>query len=383
MKNPFRHIHAFFSRHVFLAALLPNLLSYLTYFLLSHKAKRKGISRQALIFLRLFDIVSPFIKKNIKAIVTLARLNGIDGFERWLRGNVVSSKEVFDDITFFKTTPKGGATTELTILYLHGGAFVADILPYYGWMLASLSEQLGCTVVMPVYPLAPEYDWTDTKEAIHKSYNEIEKRAGAKNIVIMGDSAGGQMSLALARDLAEAKRPSPRCLVLFSPFLDLACQDPDQEILVQDDPLLSIPFLREGSKLWLRKTPLTDPQVNLISGKKLENLPPTLVFTGTRDVLNSDARRLKAQNPDVLVAQYHGMPHIWVVFRCLPEAHQALKEAVYFIRHPDAAKTEKAHHSILENSVGKSWVISLEDANPVKNPNRLPGNKSADGVKIK
>ena len=97
-------------------------------------------------------------------------------------------------------TPKGGAKPGAPhILNLHGGGYVMDIAAVHWDSVAKLCEDLGASATVPIYPLAPEVTAAQTIPAMRALYGELAERYGADTITVMGDSAGGGMSLALAQ----------------------------------------------------------------------------------------------------------------------------------------------------------------------------------------
>ena len=105
----------------------------------------------------------------------------------------------FPVITF---APKGGSKAGAPhLLYLHGGGYVMDIAAVHFDTVAKLCEMLGASASIPLYPLAPEVTVDVTLPAMRKLYDELAVEHGADKLCIMGDSAGGGMTLALAQDL--------------------------------------------------------------------------------------------------------------------------------------------------------------------------------------
>ncbi|QCE35127.1 alpha/beta hydrolase [Acetobacteraceae bacterium] len=334
-------------------------------------AIKAGVSTQAWIWLKLVDFFSPIVKRNIWTVVRGSKHLQGGGFWHWHRPKVNFHQVIFNNTKIFITTPKEGAETPIHILYLHGGDFVMDVMPYYGWMLSDLAEKMSCTVHMPFLPLAPKHTWRETMDLIIKGYEHLVEQHGAENVVVMGDSAGGWLSVTLAREIARLKLEKPRCLVLYSPFLDLSCTGEGQDQLAKVDPILDIPFLRKGGQMWIGDLNPKDPEINPIMAKDLDGLPPTIIFSGTRDILNSDARRLKEKEPWMVLEQYYGMPHIFVVGKYIPEAHQALKQTADFIRNPHRASTKEEMETLRENSRGESWRLKIAEADPTKNEYKM------------
>ncbi len=113
--------------------------------------------------------------------------------------------------------------------------------------------------------------------------------------------------------------------MLFAPWLDLTTTDPGIADRESHDPFLSGPGLREAARLYTDGLDQRDPRVSPLFGD-LSGLAPISVFTGTRDVLLTDSRRLRdrirATGADVDYEEYPGMFHGWIL-QNLPEARHA------------------------------------------------------------
>lgn len=230
----------------------------------------------------------------------------------------------------FRLKPVDADRTPLRLMYLHGGAYIHNVQMIQWNLAAWLIKRLGAEVIAPIYPLAPEYSWREGHAAVERIYTSLAEGVGASNIVIFGDSAGGGLALALAQQLRDAGVPLPAALALFSPWLDVSVSGSDQSLLEQRDPVLKLDFLRRAGRLWARDIPLDDPRVSPLFGNHA-GLPPTIMFSGSRDVLDSDAIRLAARNPAVNHRHYRNMIHVWPAAP-IPEGRQALDEAASFIR---------------------------------------------------
>ncbi|MFD5177589.1 alpha/beta hydrolase [Nocardia sp. NPDC058379] len=246
----------------------------------------------------------------------LAKLDFREGIEAGLRT--------------FRARRKGAPETPLRLLFLHGGAFIMDLQTIQWNIPIGLLERVDAEVVAPIYPLGPEADWAETTTAIQRHYLALAEAHGAENIIVFGDSAGASLTLLLAQALRDAGLPQPKALVLFSPALDLTGEDPGQKALARRDPMLSLGLFGEVRSRWLKGLPPRDPRVSALFASHAD-LPPTMVFSGDREILGSDALRLKAANPAIDHRHYPGMVHVWPNFP-IPEARQALDEAASFIR---------------------------------------------------
>ena len=94
---------------------------------------------------------------------------------------------------------------EKHILYLHGGGYVYEITNLHWEFLGKLIDALKCTITIPIYPLAPKHQYQEVFDMIVPIYQQIISEVKPEDIVIMGDSAGGGMSLSLAQLLKEKK----------------------------------------------------------------------------------------------------------------------------------------------------------------------------------
>lgn len=219
------------------------------------------------------------------------------------------------------------------VLYLHGGAFELDLLPQHWTIIGGLADRLDADLTIPLYPLAPENDYRGTDALLDRVYGELVERAGSDCVAIAGDSAGGALALSLCQRLRDHKAKMPAALALFSPWADLTVSDPAQTELAKKDKLLSISRLRAAGKAWSGPLAPNDARVNPLFAS-MAGLPPTLILTGTDDVLNSDAHRLmtsaRAVQANFTLSEYPRMFHVWPAVN-IPEGVKALDEAAAFI----------------------------------------------------
>ena len=238
--------------------------------------------------------------------------------------------------------PRGGARPGAPhLLYLHGGGYVMDVAMVHWEAVMRLCEDLGASATVPLYPLAPEHKATEVLSAMEALHGELAERHGAANLTMMGDSAGGGMSLALAQLLRDEGAPLPASLVLFSPWLDATVSGEGQAALEKRDRMLAMRGLEACARLYAGALPLEDPRISPLFGA-LEGLPPMAIFAGTSDILCSDARRLAARleadgMPEHIYREYDAMGHVWMLLP-IPEGRRALEQAASFIRqHHEAA----------------------------------------------
>ncbi|ONH26561.1 alpha/beta hydrolase fold domain-containing protein [Pseudofrankia asymbiotica] len=227
----------------------------------------------------------------------------------------------------------GGPVIGVTVLYLHGGGYVNEMLPWHWYLLARLAQAVPARFVIPMYPVAPRGLAADVVPAVTDLLAELvtEARAdeagaaGTARIVLMGDSAGGGLALAAAQVARDRGAPQPDRIVLISPWLDVTMTDPDQPALAAKDRILGISGLAEAGRCWAGALGPADPLASPLRGD-LTGLAPLTVLCGTHDVLLPDSRRLAARAAAAgLEIDYHeapGLPHGYPLFP-IPEARAA------------------------------------------------------------
>lgn len=240
----------------------------------------------------------------------------------------VAQREVAGHIVY-EAKPKG-AEPARRILYLHGGAFCFELTPFHWMLIAEMAERLGAHVSVPVYPLAPEHDF----HAIYGMAGAVWRDVldgGA--VTVMGDSAGGTMALVLSMMAAAEGWPRADSLVLISPAVDMTLSNPETEKIALIDPWLDIPGGREAFRLLAGDLDFADWRISPLYGD-LSALPPTLVFSGTRDLLYPDtvvfARKAHAAGVDVELVTGERMIHVWPLID-MPEARRARDRMVEWL----------------------------------------------------
>ena len=129
----------------------------------------------------------------------------------------IETKE-FMSRKIFIIKPKTEQLSKKVILYFHGGAYVAEATTLHWDFLEKLANDTKSTIVMPDYPLTPKYTYKDVFNMVEPLYKEIISKVDVKNLVMMGDSAGGGITLALAEKISQNNIQLPSKTILISPF---------------------------------------------------------------------------------------------------------------------------------------------------------------------
>ena len=238
----------------------------------------------------------------------------------------------FHDRKVFTLTPKT-APSRKHILYIHGGAYVQNFVRQHWTFLAMLVKHTHCTITAPDYPLAPKHTYVDAFAMMIPLYEEIIKTSGAKNTILMGDSAGGGFALALAQKAKVDGIQQPEKIILLSPWLDISLENPQIQAVDPLDPFLGVPGLRQAGGLYAGNTDLRNFMLSPIYGP-LQGLAEISLFVGSRDILVADARKLYSlameQGTAINYREYEDMLHVWMLLN-LPESKRAQKEIMELV----------------------------------------------------
>jgi acetyl esterase/lipase len=220
------------------------------------------------------------------------------------------------------------------ILFLHGGGYVYDLWEIYWVFFSKLIDVLGCTITIPIYPLAPKHGHEEVFNMIVPIYEQIISEVKFNDIVIMGDSAGGGMSLALAELLKEKNLQQPGNIILISPALDMSMSNPEIQEVEKLDPILAAPALSYITKWYGGEKGSKHYLVSPIYGN-FEGLGKISLFTGTNDILHPDAKKFKAiadeKGIEINYYEYPSMIHIWPLL-FFPESKKATGEIIGIIK---------------------------------------------------
>lgn len=184
--------------------------------------------------------------------------------------------------------------TETTIFYLHGGAYFLRPIKFHFMMLDDLAKATGFNIILPLYPLAPNHTFLEAYEKIQSVYEKTLAHLDIEKVILMGDSAGGGLALGLLQSLAKQHLPTPKKLLLISPFLDITLTNPEIPVIEPVDRMLGSRGLREIGSIWANGTDPKDERLSPIYGD-LSCIDSIMITTGTHDILNPDAVRLKNQ----------------------------------------------------------------------------------------
>lgn len=257
--------------------------------------------------------------------LTLYLFNGeiVSNVPDWFEDSYAVETEKIEIRKVFIIKKDKETDSDSIILYLHGGSYMAELKQEHWLFFEGLLQDTNATLVVPDYPLTPKYNYKDVFTMMEPCYEKILENEQDKTWIVMGDSAGGGLALALLEKMGEKGRKMPDALFLLSPWLDTSMENQKIDEVQSKDPMLSKPALKLAGEQYGRDikeedTYLVDPLYG-----PLQNLCPIVVFTGTADILNPDVaileQRCKEAGTQITVKEYENAIHDFILYSFVKE----------------------------------------------------------------
>ena len=225
------------------------------------------------------------------------------------------------------------------IFYCHGGGFYTGSLEYARTLTTKLALSSSMELLSFNYRLAPEFPAPAALEDVLTVWEHLMHLGyGAKQILVAGDSAGGNLALGLGLKLKEQGRMLPKGFVLFSPWTNLTLKGESITKKAELDPILNYKYLQEARVAYVPdgrndETVFEGPFVSPLFGD-YKHFPPVYIQVGSNEVLLNDSTDLKkhltSQKVDVKLDLYKGMWHVFQMTN-MKIANEAVDKAAQFM----------------------------------------------------
>jgi acetyl esterase/lipase len=221
----------------------------------------------------------------------------------------------------------GGSTA--TLLYLHGGGYFA-CSPCTHRPITGAYAQLGFSVFVPAYRLAPEHPYPAALDDATAAWSGLLARGyAAKTLALSGDSAGGGLALALLLVLRDKGLALPAAAALLSPWTDLSMSGTTIRSNAWRDAMFTLPGFFNCAGLYLDGTDPKTPYASPVFAD-LRGLPPMLIHVGAREMLRDDSTRIAASgHADIRI--FPVVPHVWQLAQFVPEARSSMRSLAAFL----------------------------------------------------
>ncbi|MCL4301315.1 MAG: alpha/beta hydrolase [Anaerolineae bacterium] len=229
------------------------------------------------------------------------------------------------------------ATKDKVILYFHGGGLVIGSVKAHRGIVAKFVKGSGIGALAFDYGLAPERPFPEgLNDSVTVYRYLLAEGVKPANIVLMGDSGGGNLCLATLLVLKEKGFPLPAAAVVLSPWTDLKNSGESFETNAKVDTLTWRDAQIVFSKYYAGDNDPGLPWISPLYGD-LKGLPPLLIYVGGDELMRDDSIRFAAKakdaGVDVTLRVGEGMFHCYPACAPLfPEATQAMDEICTFIR---------------------------------------------------
>ncbi len=221
-----------------------------------------------------------------------------------------------------------GSAGPVTMLYLHGGGYVYYSKAHQN-LIALVTLAAKSRTFALDYPLIPEHPYPAQLEAALAAYKWLlESGVAPENLVVAGDSAGGNLTVALLLSLRDAQLPLPALAICLAPWIDMANSGAS---MTRNEPYdWIVKRMPERWAGWFCKD--ADPADPLISPihADLRGLPPIYIQAGSAEILHdmicTFAERAQAQGAPVQLEVWPNMTHDFQAFGdIIPESKEALR----------------------------------------------------------
>lgn len=237
---------------------------------------------------------------------------------------------------------------EYILMNVHGGAYVhfgGDLSVLEGIGVATAS---GYKVVSVDYRMPPDHPFPAAVDDSVAVYEALLKDYAPENIVIFGASAGGGLTAATIVQARDKGLPLPAAAIMNTPWSDLSKTGDTYYTLAGVDPILPYydGFLAAAAELYAGEYGLMHPLVSPVYADFKPGFPPSLLISGTRDLLLSCTVRLHLALRDAGVSAdllvFEAMWHGFGVDTRMSESQQASREISQFLqRHLGRSRAQR------------------------------------------
>lgn len=226
------------------------------------------------------------------------------------------------------------------ILWLHGGAFILPAAPSaHVKTVARLAEKIGADAFLPDYRLAPANPFPGGLDDCERSYQALLDMGYSPGQIVMGgDSAGGNLCLALLHRLYRKGMPMPAGVVPVSPATEMTgMHTPPSRYLIADrDALLPGASLAVISEFYNAGHDASDPELSPMYMDCDPSMPPLFFTVSDNEILLDDsvqlAKRMIEAGMDVSCQVWPTLPHAFPLFSgAFEEARPAVDDIAWFM----------------------------------------------------
>jgi epsilon-lactone hydrolase len=246
--------------------------------------------------------------------------------------------QVIDGVKTFMVTPESIPAQNRTrlLIHVHGGCYVS-FPGESGTVEAILMAGLGGFKVISVdYRMPPDAPYPAALDDAMTVWRAAVKMAEPKNMAIFGTSAGGALTLSMVLRAKQENLPLPGAIASGTPMSDLTGRgDSFVTNAMLDNVLVAYgASCDKRAALYTSGHDLKDPLLSPVYGD-MHGFPPTILTTGTRDLLLSNTvrvhRKLREAGVEAVLQVFEGQSHAQYLRDVnAPETKDAIGEIAHF-----------------------------------------------------
>lgn len=259
-----------------------------------------------------------------------------------------------------KTITSGDQTVKLTIvrpkgvkeklpvfIFTHGGGWILGDYPTHKRMVRDLVVESGYAAVFVNYTPSPEAKYPQALHEIYAATKWVsehgdEINVDGKRLALVGNSVGGNMSIATGLMAKKNKGPAIKVQILLWPVAD-ANFDTESYRMYGEQRFLTTPLMK-----WMFDQYTTDPKQRKeiylaplqATLDELKGLPPTVIQVAENDILRDEAealgRKLDEAGVDVTTVRYNGVIHDFGLlngFATIPQTRSLFTYTAAVLKH--------------------------------------------------
>lgn len=307
--------------------------------------RARAVQRGARVLLKPLMSWMPLSDRTIRALRAIDRVSARGPRSRY----VEPVRFELGGVKVESMTHRHGPTSDMTVLYFHGGGFFACGIETHRRVCERLALYTGATVISVEYVQLPDGNVADSVQDAITAYEALlEISAEPEKIVVAGDSAGGYLTFKVAELAARRGLAPPAALLTFSPLLSLDPERDDKSIVKVTEfrdaylPRHRIATIRER---WLPEGATIEGYASPLLASAYISSPAFFVAAEDeilRPEVEGMALQLADRGVDVEIHLWRGMVHAFPVLAdALPESRQALMLAAEFARRAVGESTER------------------------------------------
>lgn len=216
------------------------------------------------------------------------------------------------------------------LVFLHGGSYISGPYKVHWEYFSDICLKTKMAGILIDYKLAPQNPFPCGLNDVIR----VLKNLNLQNYYILGDSAGGGLTVSACYKLSELDEPMPKKIILMSGWFDVTGDNPAINLNAESDPMLLYKILKICGKWYAGEEDPKNPLISPIYGD-VSILPPTLIQIGTNDLLLWDNRKfyLECLEAGIKVEyeEYENTFHDFMLVGFLREAKKARKSQVEFL----------------------------------------------------